>query len=328
MRRIGLAVVFAVSVSLMPFVTEAQQRGNVPRIGIISALTREAQLPLSDAFREALQNLGYVEGRNIAIEWQYTDAKPERFAEAAAELVRLKVDVIVAANNPAVAAALTATKTTPVVMLLGLDPIRVGFITSLARPGGSVTGFSSLLREMVEKRLQLLKEVVPNASRMAVLWDPNLTGQKQLVSELPVAAQALSIQLQLVEARTPSEFEPAFAEMTRQGARALLSLGSGMHYIHRARIAELALKNRLPSICNLREFVDAGCLMSYGPSFPDLWRRSAVYVDKILKGAKPTDLPVEQPTKFELIINLKTAKALGLTIPQSLLLRADQVIEQ
>jgi len=180
---------------------------------------------------------------------------------------------------------------------------------------------------MVDKRLQILKEVVPNVARVGVLWDPNLTGQQKIVSELPVAAQALGIQLQLVEARNPSDFEGAFAEMTRHGVRAVLALGSGMHYVHRARIAELALKSRLPASCLLREFADAGCLMSYGPSFRDLWRRSGIFVDKILKGAKPGDLPVEQPTKFELVINLKTAKALGLTIPQTLLLWADEVIQ-
>jgi putative ABC transport system substrate-binding protein len=327
MRLIGLAVVLAVSLALAPLAVEPQQRGTVPRIGIISALTREAQLPLADAFHEGLHNLGYVEGRNIAIEWQYTDGRAERFAEVAAELVRLKVDVIVAANNPAVAAALAATKVTPIVMVLGLDPVGLGFIASLARPGGTVTGFSSYLPELIGKRLQFLREVAPNASRVAVLWDPNLTGMQKLLSESQVVAQALGVQLQLFEVRTPNEFDGAFAGMTRHGARAVLSLGSSMHHVQRARIAELALKNRLPSVCNLREFADAGCLMSYAPSFSDLWRSSAVYVDRILKGAKPSDLPVQQPTKFEFVINLKTAKALGITIPQSLLLRADELIQ-
>ncbi len=329
MRLIGLAVVLTLSLSfaLTSLTVEAQQTGRVPRIGVIAAVTLEANAPFTDAFREGLQEFGYVEGRNVAIEWQYTDGRAERFAEAAAALVRLKVDIILAANNPAVVAALTATKTTPIVMVLGQDPVRVGYIASLARPGGTVTGFSGMLVEMVEKRLQLLKEVVPNVARVGVLWDPNLPGQQKVVSELPVAAQALGIPLQVVEARTPGDFDGAFAEMARHGGRAVLALGSGMHYVHRARIAELALKNRLPAICTLREFADAGCLMSYGPSFRDLWRRSATYADKILKGAKPADLPVEQPTKFELVINLKTAKALGLTIPQTLLQRADQLIE-
>jgi putative ABC transport system substrate-binding protein len=212
-------------------------------------------------------------------------------------------------------------------MLLGLDPVGVGFVRSLARPGGNVTGFSSYLPELVSKRLQSLKEIAPSVSRVAVLWDPNVPGIARLLSELQSVAHGVSVVLLFFDVRTPNEFDGAFAEMVRKGSHAVLSLGSGMHYNHRAKIAELALKHHLPSDCFLREYAESGCLMSFAPSFSDLWRRSAIYVDKILKGAKPADLPVQQPTKFEFVINLKTAKALALTIPQPLLVRADEIIQ-
>ena len=315
------------SVVGVPLVAEAQHR-NIPRVGVISAITRDAQLPWADGFREGLQALGYVDGQNITIEWRYADGRAERFHELAEDLARLKVDVIVPANQPAVEAAQRVTRTTPIVTILGgQDPVRRGFAASLARPGGSITGVWPQTPEVVAKRLQLLQEVVPRVSKMAVLWDPAFAGIQEIVRETEVAAKALGMQVQLVEARSPNEFETAFAAMTRQGAQAIFLPGSSMHYVHRARIAELAAKNHLAMGCFLREFAEAGCLMSYAPSIRDLWRRSATYVDKILKGAKPGDLPMEQPTKFELVINLKTAKALGLTIPQSLLLRADQVIQ-
>jgi ABC-type uncharacterized transport system substrate-binding protein len=326
MRLIGLAVALAVSLILAPLTAEAQP-GKVPRIGVLSAVTPEVSAPRDDRFREGLRNFGYVEGRNIAIEWRYAAGRAERFAEIAVEFARLKVDIIVAANNPAVSAALKATKTTPIVMVFGLDPVGREFVASLARPGGTVTGLSSYLPELIAKRLQFLKEVVPGTSQVAVLWDSNLTGMQKLLDESQAAAQALGVHLQLFDVRTPSEFDGAFEAMTRKGMRAVLSLGSSMHSVQRAQIAELARKNRLPSMCNFRDYVDAGCLMSYAPSFEGVWRRSAYFVDRILKGANPADLPVEQPTEFELAINLKTAKALGLTIPPLLLMRTDHVIE-
>jgi putative ABC transport system substrate-binding protein len=326
MRRIGLAVVLALSLTLAPVAT-GQQAGKVPRLGIISGLTREAHAPFADALRDGLQSLGYVEGRNIVVEWQYADGRLERFAEIAAELVRVKVDLIVAENNPSVVAALTATKTTPIVMVLGIDPVDLGFVTSLARPGGTITGFSSQISELVGKRLQLFQETVPNLSRVAVLWDPTYPGMEKLLRGTEVAARALGLSLQAIEAPRPNDIEPAFATMTRRGATAVVVLGGAMQYVHRTRIADLARKQRLSSVCALREYVAAGCLMSYAPSFIDLWRHSATYVAKILKGATPENLPVQQPTKFEFVINLKTAKALGLTIPQSLLLRADEIIQ-
>ena len=322
-----LAALLAAMLFAAPLATTAQTVGSLPRIGVLSAVTREVSLPRDNALREGLRERGYFEGHNIAVEWRYADGRAERFSEIASELVRLKVDVILAANNPAVAAALKATKTTPIVMVFGLDPVGLGFVASLARPGGTVTGFSSYLPELVGKRLQFLKDLVPHASRVAVLWDPNLTGMQKLLNESQVAAQALGFQLHFFEVRAPGEFDGVFAAMTRQGMRAVLSLGSSMHSVHRGQIADLARKNRLPSMCNFRDYVDAGCLMSYAPSFGDLWRHSAVYIDKILKGAKPADLPVEQPPKFELVINLKTAAALGLTIPPLLLLQADEVIQ-
>jgi putative ABC transport system substrate-binding protein len=324
-----LLALFLGFTSLSPLLAsvEAQPRGSVPRIGVLSAVTPGRSAPRDDRLRQGLRELGYVEGQNITIEWRYAAGRAERFAEIAAEFARLNVDVILAANNPAVAAALKATKAIPIVMVFGLDPVGLGFVATLARPGGTVTGLSSYLPELIAKRLQFLKEVVPNTSHVAVLWDSNLTGMDKLLDESRAVAQGLGVHLQLFDVRMPSEFEGAFEAMTRQSMQALLSLGSSMHSVQRSRIAELARRSRLPSVCNFREYVDAGCLMSYAPSFTGLWRHSAVYVDKILKGAKPADLPVEQPTEFELAINLKTAKALGLTIPPSLLLRADHVIE-
>jgi putative ABC transport system substrate-binding protein len=325
-RRAFIVGSAAVLVSA-PVRIDAQQR-NIPRVGVISAITREAQGPWSESFHEGLRNLGYVDGQNIALEWRYADGRAERFQELADELVQLKVDIILAANQPGVQAAQKATTTIPIVMvLLAQDPIRGGFVRSLPRPGGNITGFWAQSSELAAKRLQLLHEVVPNVSRVALLWDPGFVGIHDQVRETQAAAKALGMELQLVEASSPAEFDSGFAAMMRQGTRAIVVIGSSMHFVYWARIAELALKSRLPSSCFLREFAEAGCLMSYAPSIRDLWRRSATYVDRILKGAKPADLPVEQPTKFELVINLKTAKALGLTIPPSLLLRADQVLE-
>ena len=264
------------------------------------------------------------------IEYRDAEGKLERLPALAAELVALKVDVIVAAGTPAALAAKQATRTLPIVFAAAADPVASGLVTSLARPGGNVTGLSILAPELVGKCLEQLKQAVPGVSRVAVLWQPGGLGErteKDMLKGAEVAARALGVRLQFVEARGPADFDRAFSDMTRARAGALTVLASAMFFSERRRLVDLAAKNRLPAVYPLREFVDAGGLMSYGPNLADLFRRAATYVDKILKGAKPGDLPVEQPTKFELVINLKTAKALGLTIPPSLLQRADQVIE-
>jgi len=264
------------------------------------------------------------------IEYRYSGGKFDRLPALAAELVALKVDVIVASSTPAALAAKQATRTLPIVFAAAGDPVASGLVTSLARPGGNVTGLAVLAPELVGKCLELLTQAVPGVSRVAVLWYPGGHGErteKNILTGAEVAGRALGVRLQFVETRGPADFDGAFAEMTRARAGALTVLPSNMLINERRRLVDLAAKNRLPAVYGSREFVDAGGLMAYGPNFADMFRRAATYVDRILKGAKPADLPVEQPTKFELVINLKTAKALGLTIPQSLLLRADQIIE-
>jgi len=241
--------------------------------------------------------------------------------------VRLKVDLIVANSNAPIRAAQRETKAIPIVMVYPGDPVALGFVASLGRPGGNITGLTAQSPELDGKRLQLLKEAVPNLSRVAILWDSNQPGGRQRIKDMEPAAPALEMRLQFVEAKNTDEFEGAFAAMARENAGAVVYSLSPMQFAHRARIAELALKNRLPTMCAAREYVEAGCLMGYAASWNELWRRAAYFVDRILKGAKPADLPVEQPTKFELVINRKTAKALGLTIPQSVLLRADELIQ-
>ncbi len=264
------------------------------------------------------------------IEYRDAEGKLERLPALAAELVALKVDVIVAPNTPAALAAKHATRTLPIVFIGAGDPVTSGLVTSLARPGGNVTGLSVLSTELVGKWLELLKQAVPGVSRVAVLWQPGAMDErtdKEMQKEAEVAAQALGVRLQFVEARGPADFDRAFSDMTRARAGALTVRPAPMFISERRRLVDLAAKNRLPAVYAWREFVDAGGLMAYGPNLADLYRRAATYVDKILKGAKPADLPVEQPTKFELVINLKTAKALGLTIPPSVLARADEVIQ-
>ena len=272
----------------------------------------------------------YVDGRSVVIEYRDAEGKYDRLPARAAELVALKVDVIVAADTPAALAAKQATRTLPIVFIGAGDPVTIGLVTSLARPGGNVTGLSLLAPELVGKRLELLKQAVPGVGRVAALWQPGFVGErteKDMLKEVEVAARALGVRLQFVEARGPADFDRAFSDMTRARADALTVLGSAMFANERRRVVDLAAKNRLPGVYGFREYVDAGGLMAYGPNVADLFQRAATYADKILKGAKPGDLPVEQPTKFELVLNLKTAKALGLTIPQSVLVRADQVIE-
>jgi len=326
MRLIRLAVIL--SLILAPLAAGAQQAAKVPRIGFLSAATSGVSSPVLDAFRQGLRELGWVEGQNIVVDYRFTD-RSDRLPDLAAELVQLKVDIIVAEATQGVAAAKNATETIPIVMISGsADPVGLGFIASLARPGGNVTGLSySVGPEIVGKGLELLKEIVPKVRRVAILSNPASPVQPLFIREVKGAARSLGVQLQLLEVRGPNEFEGAFAAMATERVGALLVVADAVFIFHRTRLADLAARSRLPAAYGTRASVEAGGLISYGPSVRDLFRRSATYVDKILNGAKPGDLPVEQPTKFELVINLKTAKALGLTIPQTILLQADQVIQ-
>jgi putative ABC transport system substrate-binding protein len=329
MRLIGLAVVLAVSLTLAPLAAEAQQAAKIPRIGYLT-VDLAANPDLHEAFGQELRDLGYVEARNLVIEYRDGKGKFERLPALAAELVALKVDVIVAAGTPHALAAQQATRTIPIVLTGAGDPVASGLVSSLARPGGNVTGLSMLTPELVGKRLELLKQAVPGVSRVAVLWQPGDYGErteKDILKEAEVTARALGVRLQVVEARGPQDFDRAFSDMTRARAGALIVLGSSMFFTERRRLVDLTAKHRLPGVYSARDSVDVGGLMSYGANLADMFRRAATYVDKILKGAKPGDLPVEQPTNFELVINLKTAKALGLTIPQTLRQRADEVIQ-
>ncbi len=314
-----------------PLTAKAQSAGKVYRIGFLAAGwgSGTAYLRPLEAFRQGLRELGWVEGQNVLIEYRFAEGRLERLPGLAEELVRLKVDVIAASPTPAALAAKDATRTIPIVGMSLTEPVGVGLVASLARPGGNVTGVAyGFDTDIFGKQLELLKEVIPKVRRVAVLSNPgNSPAQPLIMSSVEGAARSLGLQLQVLEARGPGEFDGAFAVMAKERAGALLVTGGPMFFLHRARLADLAVKNRLPSMSTQGQWVEAGGLMSYGPSFPDLYRRGATYVDKILKGARPADLPIEQPTKFELLVNLKTAKALGLTIPQSLLLRADQVIE-
>src|SRR5215831_17959119 len=309
-----------------PLAAEAQA-AKVPRIGVLHPGAPSTSSHFAAAFDQGLRELGYVQGQNIVVERRFAEAKTERMSDIAAELVRLKVDVIVTSTDPGIAAVRQQTQTIPIVMANSTDPVATGFVTSLARPGGNVTGLSSISPELSVKRLELLKEAVPGLSRVGIVWNPDVRGGVLEYKETESAARSLRLQLQSVEVTRVEDFDRAFSALTAGRAEALTVISFSVGFRNRSQFASLAQKNRLPSVFGLREYVDAGGLMSYGPSFTDGWRRAATYVDKILKGAKPSELPVEQPTKFELVINLKTAKALGLTIPQSLLVRADKIIE-
>jgi putative tryptophan/tyrosine transport system substrate-binding protein len=313
----------------LSYPAEAQQPKKVPRIGYLSALEPATESTRSEGIQLALRELGYIEGQNIATEYRYTESKPDRAPELATELVRLKVDVIVAAaGDSQILAAKNATKSIPIVMVgLGADPVEAGLIESLARPGGNVTGLTLSNRELGGKRLELLKEAVPKLARVAVIYDPANPGSVLEVKEiLPVAARALRLNIQPWEVRATDGFEKVFAALNKERPDGLYVLGTAIMTANQKRIVGFALKSRLPSM-GTREYVDAGGLMYYGADLADSYRRVAYYVDKILKGAKPADLPVEQPTKFELVINLKTAKQIGLTIPPNVLARADKVIK-
>ena len=322
--------VFALGAGVLaaPLASFAQTPGKVYRIGYLQTTTRDQQLHLVKALVDGLRDLGYVEGRNLVIEYRFADGKPERIPQLAEDLVKLKVDVIVTGLNPTTVAAKQATKTTPIVMAISLDPVGSGLITSLARPGGNVTGLTfDVGAEIWGKRFELLREFVPKLSRMAVLMGPAYPPGEAIFNSMETPARILGITLFRFDVQGPADLQGAFNGMTRARSDALMTIADPRLFGMRSQIAQLAVTHRLPSVTEIVELTEAGCLISYGASLSDQWRCAATYVDKILKGAKPGDLPVEQPTKFELVINAKTAKALGIKIPQSVLLRADRVIE-
>jgi ABC-type uncharacterized transport system substrate-binding protein len=328
MKKAAVLSILLVAVQLaVAVIAEAQQTAKVYRIGILPPGPISPRMHVVDAFREALSDLGYFEGQNMALVIRSAEQNLEQLSDRAAELVRLKVDVILTASPPAIRAAQEATRTIPIVMAGHPDPVKAGVVQSLARPGGNITGLSRLAPELSGKRLELLKEVIPKVSRIAFLFNTTDPGQKVQTRDMEVIAEALGVQLQRLEVRSPDDLDRAFDAAIRSRAGALLILDSPLFNTHRTRIVNLAAKNRLPVIYGFGESVEAGGLMAYGVNVVDLWRRAATYVDKILKGARPADLPVEQPTKFELVINLKAAKQIGLTIPPNVLARADRVIK-
>jgi putative ABC transport system substrate-binding protein len=324
-KIIGLALGAMLFALCLP--AQAQQPKKIPRIGFLIAASPSAIATRIEAFRQGLRELGYVEGKDIVIEWRYAEGKLDRLPALAAELVRLKVEVIVTSGPAGTRAAKEVTNTIPIVMANDADPVGSGVVASLARPGGNITGLSSLAPEISGKRLELLKEIIPTLSRVAILGTSTRPGHAQALREVELAAGAFGVKLQYLDVLDPKDIETAFRAASKERAEAVLALGSPVFVLHRKQLADLAVKNWLPAIYDRREFVDDGGLLSYGVSLNDLHRRSATYVDKILKGAKPADLPVEQPTKFELVINLKTAKQIGLTIPPNVLSRADKVIK-
>ena len=307
---------------------DAQLPKKVPRIGYLTGATPDGQSARIAAFRQGLRELGYVEGKNIVVEYRYAEEKFDRLPALAADLVRLKVDVIVSGGGNITRAAKQATSTIPIVMAQDTDPVANGFVASLGRPGGNITGLSNLAPEIRAKQLELLKEIIPKLSRAAVLGtSANNPGNDQQLREIELAAAVFKVQLQYLDVLTPEDLETAFQAATKRRADAVLVLAGSIFNSHRTQTAKLAVKSRLPAIYSNLQYVIDGGLMTYGASLPDLDRRAATYVDKILKGAKPADLPVEQPQKFELIINLKAAKQIGLTVPPNMLARADKVIK-
>ena len=327
-KAVVSSILFVVVLLAVAVRAEAQQPTKVPRIGYLTNTSLSGNATRTEAFRLGLVELGYMEGKNIVIEWRYLEAKPDRLLSLAAELVRLKVDIIVTAGPLATRAAKEGTSTIPVVMAQDPDPVGNGFVASLARPGGNITGLSRLAPELSRKRLELLKEIIPKLSRVAVFGTSTQPGSAQMIREVELAAKAFGVKLQYLDLLSPRDIETAFREAGKGRADAVLLLvAGGVAGAHRTEIVELAVKSRLPVIYSGREYLEAGGLISYGVNITDLDRRAATYVDKILKGAKPADLPVEQPKKFELIINLKGAKQIGLTIPPNVLARADKVIK-
>jgi len=310
-----------------PLAARAQQAGKVHRIGVLETISTTLNVANFYALREGLRQLGYAEGQNLVIEYRSADGRDDRFPGLARELLALKVDVIVTRGTPAAKAVKNATSTVPVVMMASGDPVGVGLVTSLARPGGNITGLSAIVGELSPKRLELIREIVPGLARIAVLANTSNDAVRRDWARIETAARSLGVQSQLLDLRESDALGPTFDDASARRADALVVVIDAITQANQQRIVDLAMKHRLPAIYSSREFVDAGGLISYGVSYPDLYRRAATYVDKILKGTKPADLPVVQPTKFELVINLKTAKALGIGVPPTLSARADEVIE-
>jgi putative ABC transport system substrate-binding protein len=328
MRKKKFALTLGAMLFALSAMADAQQPKKVPRIGYLNATTPSSMAARIEAFRRGLRELGYIEGKNIVIEWRHAEAaKLDRLPALAAELVRLKVDIVVTGGPPATRSAKEATGTIPIVMGHDDDPVGSGFVASLARPGGNITGLATLAPEISGKQEELLKEIVPRLSRLAVIGTATRPGNPQALREINLAADVAGVQLQFLEIQAPKDIEIAFRAASKEHADAVLVLSDAVLLPQRRQIADLAVRSRLPAIYNRPEYVEDGGLVFYGVSYTDLYRRAATYVDKILKGAKPSDLPVEQPTKFELVINLKTAKQIGLTIPQSILYLADKVIK-
>jgi len=326
MTKIILTWLLTTSLLTIASAAKAQQAKKIPRIGYLSGRSDSTPGPSADALRQGLRDLGYIEGKNILLELRYVEGKSERTPTLVAELVQLRVDLLVLETQPTIRAAKQATKTIPIVMVTTQDPVAAGYIDSLARPGGNITGLTRLTRELSGKRLELLKEVLPGLSRVAALLNVGQTENDFKPYEAP--ARALKIQLQLIKVREPNpDFDAAFQAAAKGRASALITVSGSLFNRHIKRFTELAIKNRLPSMHEVIFYVEAGGLMSYSANELESYRRAATYVDKILKGAKPADLPVAQPTRFELVINLKTAKAFGLVVPQSLIVRADEVIQ-
>jgi putative tryptophan/tyrosine transport system substrate-binding protein len=326
-QKLAGIVTLIVTFALCGAVAQAQQRKKIPRVGCVFGASASFVAARSEAFRQGLHELGYEEGKNIIIEYRYAEGKLDRLPALAAELVRLKVDVIITSGAPVTRAAKEATNTIPIIMANEADPVGSGVVASLARPGGNITGLSQLSPELAGKRLELLKEIVPKLGRVAVFGTSTSPATAPSLKETELAAGAFGVKLQYVDVLGPADIETAFQSAGKGRAEAVLTLGSPVLNAQRKQIVDLAVKSRLPAIYPQTEYTEAGGLIYYGPNTPDLFRRAATYVDKILKGAKPADLPVEQPTKFEFVINLKTAKQIGLTIPQSVLYRADRVIK-
>jgi putative ABC transport system substrate-binding protein len=324
-QRRQIMALLAGAAAAWPLAARAQQPGKVPTIGLLGAAAASVWRPWTDAFVQRLGELGWIEGRTVTIEYRWAEGRPERFAEVAAEFVRRNVDVIVTAESAA-AAVKQATSTIPIVVALGTDPVAAGLVTSLSRPGGNVTGLSNVQIDLAGKRLELLREIVPNLRRLAILVNVGHPASVLEMDEVQAAARKLDITIARLEIRRADDIAPAFATLKGQ-ADALYVVLSALVAASRTRIITFALSARLPTTFNAREYVEAGALMSYGPDFADRWRRAAEIVDKVLRGTKPANIPVEQPTKFELVINLSTAKALGLELPPTLLARADEVIE-
>lgn len=326
-RKIFVWLLTTVLLTTAAFSAHAQQTTRTPRIGFLFVSALSSNSARIEAFRQGLRELGYVEGKNIVIEWRSADGKPDRVPALAAELTGLKIDLMVTAGPAATRPAKETTVAIPIVMAQDTDPVGNGFVASLARPGGNITGLSTLSPELSGKQLELLTEIVPKLSRMAVIGISTRPGNAQALREMELAAAAFKVHLQYLDVLNLKDIEPAFRVASKEHVNAILLLGNPIATTHRKQIIELAIKNRLPAIYDRPEFVEDGGLMTYAVSQNDLYRRAATYVDKILKGAKPADLPVEQPKKFEFVINLKAAKHLGLTIPQSVLYRADKVIK-